>query len=645
LGSFARMSTQIIPTATGKNNRLARIFLAISAFFALVRPSYAQTFTTILIFGEDIGIDPQYMSLVQTSDGDLYGTTYEGGANNGGTIFRITPLGKWTTLYSFCSQANCSDGLAPDWGLVQSSSGNFYGMTVEGGVKGYCLAGGCGTVFEITPGGAFTTLYSFCAQPDCSDGQSPGGPLLWTSSGALYGTTESGGITNNRCNGTCGTVFTISPAGELTTLHSFDGADGSAPLGGVIQGKDGNLYGTTFDGGANDTCPTGGCGTVFKMTTGGSLTTLYSFCSQTKCADGATPSAGLVQGTDGNFYGTTVAGGETTSFYTTGAGTVFKITPEGTLTTLHAFNGTDGGGPTAVLIQASDGNFYGTTQYGGASNACAGGCGTIFKMTAAGNLTTLYSFCVEGYPCPDGYFPVAGLTQASNEEFYGTTAGGGGTSDDGTLFTLAIFPTARLSPTFVSFGDQALNETAAAKTVTLKNIGTFSLTLAGIAVNGDFAITANTCGNTLPAGKACKIGVDFTPIALGPQNGMLTFTTNSVGSPQLVALSGTGVEPAALTPASSTYKRQSVGTTSAAKTFTLSNKQKVTLTSIAISTTGDFAVSATTCTASLAAGKKCTISVTFTPTEAGTRVGTLRVSDNVSNGPQASSLTGTGTSD
>lgn len=186
-------------------------------------------------------------------------------------------------------------------------------------MKGYCPVGGCGTVFEITPTGMLTTLYSFCAQPKCSDGQNPAGPLLWTSSGALYGATGLGGITSNSCNGSCGTVFTISPAGELTTLHSFDGTDGGEPLGGLVQGQDGNLYGTTFNGGANDSCPIGGCGTVFKMTTGGSVTTLYSFCTTANCTDGATPGAGLVQGTDGNFYGTTVAGGETTPFWIDGA--------------------------------------------------------------------------------------------------------------------------------------------------------------------------------------------------------------------------------------------------------------------------------------------------------------------------------------
>lgn len=430
----------------------------------------AQTFTTLLSFGSR-GQYPQYMSLIQASTGGaLYGTTYAGGASNGGTVFEFSPLSSLTiTLYSFCAQLDCSDGQAPDWGLVKSANGNFYGTTVEGGVKGYCFVSGCGTVFEITPSGALTTIYSFCAQPNCSDGASPDGALLWTSSGALYGATELGGITSNLCNGGCGTIFTISPAGKMSTLYSFSGTDGGEPDGGLVQGSDGNLYGTTFNGGTNNTCPTGGCGTLFKMTTGGSLLTLYSFCSQSNCTDGATPLAGVVQGTDGNFYGTTVAGGETTSFWTSGAGTVFKITPAGTLTTLHKFSGADGGGPTSVLVQASDGNFYGTTQYGGTSSGCSGGCGTIFKITPEGDLTTIYSFCNTGYPCTDGYFPVGGLIQASNREFYGTTTRGG-TYNEGTLFTLAVFPTAKLSPTSLTFGNQGFStKPSPAKTVTLKN--------------------------------------------------------------------------------------------------------------------------------------------------------------------------------
>jgi uncharacterized repeat protein (TIGR03803 family) len=234
--------------------------------------------------------------------------------------------------------------------LVQGSDGNFYGTTQVGGTNG------SGTVFKITPSGALTTLHSF----DGADGSNPAAVLMQASDGNLYGTTEAGGA-----NGNYGTVFKITPAGTLTTLHSFGGADGWEPAAGLVQASDGNFYGTTYIGGAN-----GNYGTVFKITPTGTLTTLYSFCSQSGCADGALPRAGLVQASDGDFYGTTAFGGA--NYY---EGTVFKITPNGTLTTLHSFDGADGGDPNA-LVQASDGNFYGTTVLGGAN----GDNGTVFRL-------------------------------------------------------------------------------------------------------------------------------------------------------------------------------------------------------------------------------------------------------------------------
>ncbi len=274
-------------------------------------------------------------------------------------VFKITPTGTLTTLYSFCAQSGCTDGEYPVAGLVQGTDGNFYGTTPEGG------ANGGGTVFKITPTGTLTTLYSFCAQNNCADGANPAAGLVQATDGNFYGTTYAGGA-----NG-YGTVFKITPSGTLTTLYSFCSkggcADGSYPEAGLVQATDGNLYGTTFaatfDGGAN------GDGTVFKITPSGTLTTLYSFSGP----DGANPWAGLVQATDGNFYGTTYAGGAN------GDGTVFKTPLTGILTTLHSFDGTDGAGPEAGLVQATDGNFYGTTFYGGTN-----GAGTVFRLVSVG---------------------------------------------------------------------------------------------------------------------------------------------------------------------------------------------------------------------------------------------------------------------
>ena len=197
-------------------------------------------------------------------------------------------------------------------------------------------------------------------------------------------------------------------------------------------------------------------------------------------------------------------------------------------------------------------------------------------------------------------------------------------------------------PTSLNFANEALDNTSAAKAVTLTNTSTGTLNIASITVNGDFAISSTTCGAILTAGTACKVNVTFTPMELGVLTGTLTFTDNASNNPQTVALSGTGIVQAMLKPTSQTYGNETVGTTSKPKTFTLANQQNVPLTDIAISTAGDFAVSATTCTTSLGAKHRCTIEVTFTPTQTGRLTGHLSVSDSASNSPQTSNLTGTG---
>jgi uncharacterized repeat protein (TIGR03803 family) len=382
--------------------------LLLSAATAIALP--AQTFTTLVDFDGTDGQNPFYVPLVQGTDGNLYGTTPYGGANRAGTVFKMTPSGTLTTLYSFCAQSDCTDGETPETGLVLGTDSNFYGTTYAGGSGAGCT-GGCGTVFKITSGGKLTTLHSF----DETDGASPyGRALIQATNGSFYGTTSSGGVVG-------GTVFKITSGGAFTLLHSFEGTDGSEPVGGVIQATDGNLYGTTNRGGAD------GVGTVFKITLAGTLTTLYSFCAQSGCTDGENPyTAGLVQASNGIFYGTTYDGGANNG------GTVFKITSGGTLTTLYNFGSLDGFYPEAALIQATDGNFYGTTYLGGAGDE-----GSAFKMTSAGTLTTLHSFCSES-GCADGGTPAGALVQATNGTFYGVTPGGGTTNGDGTVFSLAV---------------------------------------------------------------------------------------------------------------------------------------------------------------------------------------------------------------
>ena len=584
----------------------------------------AQTFTTLANFDNTNGANPT-ASLIQGTDGNLYGTTEIGGGGNScfvqggcGTIFKITPTGTLTTLYIFCSQSNCTDGISPYGGLVQGTDGNFYGTTIGGG-------DGAGTVFKMTPGGTLTTLHIF----EENDGLSPMGTLVQGTDGNFYGTTNGGGANFE------GSVFVMTPGGTLTMLASLGAEDeGGGPVAGLIQATDGNFYGTATRGGNEN-------GMVFKVTPTGTLTTLYSFCSQSGCPDGRSPFAGLVQGADGNLYGASSSGGDFNSCsLEQGCGTIFKIALDGTLTTVHAFDSTDGFNPQGTLTLGSDGNFYGTTFYGGANNF-----GTVFTMTPAGTLTTLHSFNQT-----DGSMTYAGLVQATNGKFYGTTASGGssGNCDGGcgTVFSLDVGlgggGAVTLSPTALTFARQVINTTSAAKTITLTNTGTIPLVFNNVAIIGDFAVSANTCGSALAVGKKCKIGVAFTPTQLGLLTGTLTITDNAANSQQTVALSGSGVLPVTLTPASATYPKRTVGTTSPAKTFTLTNYQTIALDNIALETTGDFAVSATTCAPSLPAKGKCKISVTFTPQATGTRTGQLSVSDSADTSPQTASLTGTG---
>ncbi len=399
--------------------------------------SSAGTFKTLLSFNGADGEDPFFGPLVQGTDGNFYGTTSGGGANGAGTVFKITPSGTLTTLYSFCAQANCADGEEPRQGLVQGANGDFYGTTYEGGANEFCdvkdKSIGCGTVFKITPAGKLTTLYSFCVQANCTDGEKPTTTLVQASNGNFYGTTTYGGKNGD------GTVFKMTAGGVLTTLYSFcsqaNCADGGTPWSGLLQGADGNFYGTTTSGGGtSNACDSdglgAGCGTAFKITPSGVLTTVYTFCSQTNCTDGGFPVAGLIQATNGLFYGTTGLGGANNAC-TQGCGTVFKLTSSGTLTTLHSFDQTDGYAPAAALVLATDGNFYGTTSGCGADGDCVYGLGTIFKITPAGTLTTLHSFAGT-----DGSNPIAGLLQSTNGSFYGTTVEGGA-NDDGAIFGLS----------------------------------------------------------------------------------------------------------------------------------------------------------------------------------------------------------------
>ncbi len=332
----------------------------------------------------------------------------------------------------------------------------------------------CATAI-LSPAQTLTTLASF----NGNNGAAPSAALVQGTDGNLYGTTQAGGSEAE------GAIFEITPGGTLKTLYSFCSLscfDGLTPYSGMIQASDGNFYGTAADGGANNT------GEVFKITADGTYTTLYSFCSQALCADGAAPYAGLIQASDGNFYGTTYGGGPV------GTGTVFTITPEGALTTLYTFSptGADGENPLAGLIQASDGNFYGTTSSGGPDPT--DNYGTAFKITPGGKLTTLYKFCSQ-FGCTDGEQPAAGLIQASDGNFYGTTPSGGANAG-GTVFKITPGGTLTTLYNFCSQSGCADGQGPAAGLIQASD-GNFYGTTTGSGANGGGTIFEITPGGTL----------------------------------------------------------------------------------------------------------------------------------------------------
>jgi len=371
-------------------------------------PATGGSVSTLVQFDGANGATPM-AGLMQTSDGSLYGTTQDGGTNDAGVVFRVSPAGAASVLFAF-PQSN--DGANPSADLLSARDGNLYGTTEAGGLYD------CGTIFRVSPAGNLTLLYTFGsltnAEGDPLDGDDAEGILIQGLDGSLYGTTADGGAEYD------GTIFQITTNGAFKVLYSFSDSDGSIPLAGLIQTPDGLMYGTTSSGGANED------GTVFQISTNGSLATLYSFGAITDSdgdpLDGAAPDAGLVLGPGGFLYGTTSSGGSANS-----EGTVFKITTNGALTTVYSFSGgADGGDPEAGLIVGKDGALYGTTYGGGAS-----GEGTVFRITTNGSLNTLVNFAGT-----NGAYPMAGVVQTADGSLYGT-ASGGGIDNYGVVFQVA----------------------------------------------------------------------------------------------------------------------------------------------------------------------------------------------------------------
>jgi uncharacterized repeat protein (TIGR03803 family) len=357
---------------------------------SVTTPGTALTILYSFTGGND-GSNPN--ALMQAANGNFYGTTQNGGSNSAGTVFQMTAGGSVQELYSFTGG---NDGGTPYAALAQGRDGNFYGTTFQGGTNDN------GTVFMITGGGALTPLLSFFG----ANGDLPFAGLTLGNDGLFYGATHQGGANGH------GSIYHITTNGVLSTLVSFNDSNGGFPYSGVIQGTDGNFYGTTFLGGSATV------GTVFKMTTNGTLTTLITFNG----TNGDNPYAGLVQGVDGSLYGVAANGGPNSN------GVVFQITTAGILTNLYSFTGGgDGGNPVGGLMLGSDGNFYGTTAHGGAYN----NDGTVFRLTPNGSLTTIIQF--DGY---NGANPQAALTPGTDGNIYGTTQNGG-TQGNGVVFRLA----------------------------------------------------------------------------------------------------------------------------------------------------------------------------------------------------------------
>jgi uncharacterized repeat protein (TIGR03803 family) len=411
-------------TSTGRPRNLLVALLCQALTAVVLAPAaHAQTATESTVYnftGNTDSLSPG-AALIQGPDGFLYGTTTGNFVTDFGEVFEISLAGALTPVYRFSGSGGSAAPVAP---VLLAGDGNLYGTTY-----GNVLTGTDGMVYRLTvAGGTLTSLFSFSGD---ANGGNPGSGLIEGSDGSFYGGTSTGGSSSSPGYGT---LFKVTSSGTLTTLVTFNNVNGASPFSPPIEGSDGNFYGVTANGGTSN------FGTVYQLTPTGVLTTLYSF---TGTGDGATPSGPLVEGPDGNFYGASGSNGAVTAA-NGGNGTIFMITPAGALTTLHVFtSATDGENPTGLFL-ATDGNLYGDASFGGANNE-----GTIFRVTRTGTFTTLYSFKATG----DGTAPQAALFQANDGNFYGTTAGGG-TSQDGTVFKLALLPVlsapVQLTPSTVS---------------------------------------------------------------------------------------------------------------------------------------------------------------------------------------------------
>jgi uncharacterized repeat protein (TIGR03803 family) len=631
-------------------------------------PARSQTETVLYSFPSSStdGYGPAG-GLIEDSSGNLFGTTALGSDTlcdlgevfGCGIVYELVKSPNGYTekvLYSFGSSSPTHDGATPFAGLIMDAAGNLYGTTTYGGSSNciiYIGTDGCGTVFELAnspTGYTENVLYTFTAG---SDGAYPYAGLTMDSSGNLYGTTYEGGA----CS--LGTVFELAnSSGSYTerVLHSFgcSSTDGWSPYAGLIMDSSGNLYGTAESAGDLAACGGFGCGIVFELVnSGGSYTetVLYSFTG----TDGQTPSGALIFDSLGNLYGTTQAGGQY------GDGTVFELVNSlGTFTekVLYSFRGPssdDGQTPEPGLVMDASGDLYGTARLGGA-NCVPQGCGIVFELVNSSGTYTekiLHRFGAAG----DGEDPASALVIDSADNLYGTTdVGGATTASGGTVFEINPTGTgadAILSTFSLTFGNQPLNTSSAPQAVTVTNSGSSNLIFGSGAVTisggntADFTVSANTCnGAAVAPGATCLITVTFTPSIVEAETAGLNLADNAVSGPQTVVLSGAGVTVPGVTLSPSSL------TFSTQDVGTTSTAQPISLTntgagplSITSITVSASFTGTNDCGSSLVAGASCTINVAFAPATAGPVNGTLSVADNAANSPQTVSLSGTGTSE
>lgn len=489
-----------------RSRRLASLMVAVLALILLgLAPSgQAQTYTAL----SDIQGSPSAQNplgvIAQGRDGNMYAVSSNGGTFYG-TVFKFNTSGTVSVVYDI--------GYFPWGGVTLGTDGQLYGQDSDGGVVGNCGLSASGQVYKLTTAGTLTVLHNFTGT---GDGCNPQGQPIEGANGIFYGTTLG---PNN------GTAYSVTSGGTFVNLHTFTGTDGSQVYAPLMQGTDGNFYGNTAYGG------TDGDGVIFKMTPTGTVTVLHNFNG---AADGAHGYFGLIQATDGNFYG--VAQGDGTMY-----GTVFKMTPGGVYTVLHTFTGetSDGASPGSALLQASDGKLYGVTSAGGTSNG-----GTIYSLTTSGgSYSVLYNFDDSS---TTGYNPASPLIENTDGTFYGTTYYGGlySTCNCGVVYSFtnglkayaSLVSTSGAEGAKIGILGQGFGSTTTVKfggtqAVTVTRTGSTYLTATVPAAALTGSVTVTTGSTVLTSSQSFRV----TPT-------MKSFSPTSGAVGALVTITGTGLD-------------------------------------------------------------------------------------------------------